>query len=322
MVIEDLDSPRNFLLKERIIKYKKTNKGKVLLWVNKNCDLPQDIEEIISLYGDRRTFLYCLSFSILPSDIPICPICGDKCKLSSSGKRFFRKTCLKQSCQNKMREIKSINRYGCKNVSQAKEIQEKKKKLSLEKFGTTTPLKNEKIKNKIRESLESHYGKDYSKVINKERIKTFKKKYGVENPSQVKEFQSKKSTRYKYDGYNFRSSYELIFYLYCKELNLNVEYESISIPYKDYEGIIHYYYPDFIVDDQLIEIKGDHLLDDEGNLNSSIYDNSEKQKEIDKCKQKCMEENKVVVLKKEDISKIKEKISNKYSENFLKNLKS
>ena len=322
MVIEDLYTIRDYLLNEKIIKYKKTNKGKVLLWIDCNCKLSSDIERVIELYSDRRTFLYCLSYNILPSDIPLCPICGSKCKLSSSGKRFFRKTCLKQSCQNKMREIKSLNRYGCKNVSQAKEVQEKKEKLSLEKFGTTTPLKNEEVKIKIKKSLEGHYGKNYAKVINNERVKTFKEKYGVENPSQVKEFQNKKSARYKYDGYNFRSSYELIFYLYCKELNLKVVYESISIPYKDNEGNIHYYYPDFIVDDQLIEIKGDHLLDEEGNLNSSLYNDSDKQKEIDKCKQKCMEENKVIILKKEDIDIIREKISDRYSENFLKSLKS
>ena len=52
---------------------------------------------------------------------------------------------------------------------------------------------------------------------------------------------------------------ELAYYLWCKETNKHITREPIKLKYF-YQDEVHIYFPDFEVDGQLIEVKGDYLF--------------------------------------------------------------
>lgn len=68
-----------------------------------------------------------------------------------------------------------------------------------------------------------------------------------------------KKNRYKagwYKGIHCDSSWELIFVVYCLDHNINIERNIEPIVYYDENEKRSYFYPDFIVNNELIEIKG------------------------------------------------------------------
>lgn len=54
-------------------------------------------------------------------------------------------------------------------------------------------------------------------------------------------------------------------YIYAKDHDEEIDREPIIIPY-NYNGKEHYYKPDFLYKDKLIEVKADNALDENGNL--------------------------------------------------------
>lgn len=49
-------------------------------------------------------------------------------------------------------------------------------------------------------------------------------RYGVENSMQNHDIQAKAKSSYLYDSMYFKSSWELAFYIYCKDNDLDVAY--------------------------------------------------------------------------------------------------
>ena len=58
-----------------------------------------------------------------------------------------------------------------------------------------------------------------------------------------------------WNGIHFQSTWELAFYLWCTSLGCKCERNRKGYPYT-WEGKRHFYYPDFIVEGELVEIKG------------------------------------------------------------------
>ncbi len=58
-----------------------------------------------------------------------------------------------------------------------------------------------------------------------------------------------------YKGFFCSSSYELAFVIYCLDNNIPIERCNLVYDY-EYEGKHHRYYPDFIVNNTIVEIKG------------------------------------------------------------------
>lgn len=100
----------------------------------------------------------------------------------------------------------------------------------------------------------------------------------------------------KYDNVNFDSSWELAFYIYHKENNLYIERckEKRTYIYNEKQ---HNYYPDFVTDNGIIEIKG--------------YDT-----EISKQKSICNPD--VKVIHYPEIKKYLNYVINKYGKQFYK----
>lgn len=205
-------------------------------------------------------------------------------------------------------------RYGVENPFQSKIIKEKIQETCLKKYGVTNPRKNIEIINKAKETCIERYGVDNPAkvdIVKDKMQKTCLERYGVKNASQSEYIKNKKketlyknygvyhpmSGRYIYNNEYFDSSWELAFYIYHLMNGDKIIREPKAISYM-YNNELHNYYPDFEVNGDLYEIKGNHLINSNGEL-TNIF--SEDQDDILKEKYKCMIQNNVILITKKEI---------------------
>jgi len=199
----------------------------------------------------------------------------------------------------------------------------------LEEQGITVEEYNAKLYQRVLESLSEIYGKKITNLnqlpnwreklretwdnktveelneIDERKRKTMMERYGVENPNDLNTYQ-----KLYYKGLRFDSSWELFVYLYLVDNNIPFEFhkKNFYIPY-EVEGRKCRYYPDFIINGKIYEVKGEQYFD-ENDIMINPYDETDKRP---KYKQKCMAENNVTIIRKKDIKK--------YEDNFKKNHK-
>ena len=131
-------------------------------------------------------------------------------------------------------------------------------------------------------------------------------KTGYYNPQQNPTIFNKRFSKYCYETLYFDSSWELAYYIWLKDNNIEFEYHSgVYFEYK-IDNKIKKYYPDFILKDSIIEIKNDYLLN-----NNCKY-------RIPEEKIVCMKEHNVIIMCKSEMKPFLNYISNKYGRNFLK----
>lgn len=85
-------------------------------------------------------------------------------------------------------------KYGVTNISQLKEIKDKKKQTTLKNYGVENPAQSSEIKNKMKETCLEKYGVESTNSLpdKKDKIKkTIQEKYGVDNIMQVFNVQEK-----------------------------------------------------------------------------------------------------------------------------------
>lgn len=115
---------------------------------------------------------------------------------------------------------------------------------------------------------------------------------------------------YVYNGIEFDSSWELAFWIYHIENNIEIERNTESFKYvfnnKEYN-----YYPDFIIDEKLYEIKGDMFL----NENFNGYEKWQA-----KLKQVVIPKG-INVLYEKKVKPYLEYITTKYDSTYLKSFK-
>lgn len=143
------------------------------------------------------------------------------------------------------------------------------------------------------------YGKKYYNNVEKGK-QTKLERYGDENynnskkatETTIKRFGTKNvSYKYFYDNIWFDSSWEVQYYEYLKKNNIEFEYHPCRIEMENGR----FYEPDFLLikENQLVEIKNPHMLNNKGKLYdfANIGEN-----ELYDYKQKCMEENNVLII--------------------------
>lgn len=178
-----------------------------------------------------------------------CPYCNNERKWIGSGGRTYALTCCSNECLSK---IHSDNNGG----------------------GTQESIK------KIKQTKQERYGDPGYHNIDKMR-KTCQERYGVDNPAQTKiskqhfhETLLKKGKHrcgelgnyaVYYNNEKFDSKSELLFYYWCIENGYDIIKNPKPIEYSINDSK-HLYYPDFIVNGIYVEIKGKHLIDNEGYL--------------------------------------------------------
>lgn len=113
-------------------------------------------------------------------------------------------------------------------------------------------------------------------------------------------------------------------FLYNKDQNITIIYHPEPLEY-NVGGDKHFYYPNFKIGEDLIEVKGDMMIDKEGSIiphPSLIKEKglSNLKKDIE-AKNRCMKDNKVGVWASKEISFYLNYVKNNYGSNFLKTLK-
>lgn len=81
--------------------------------------------------------------------------------------------------------------------------------------------------------------------------------------------------RYNYFGMMFDSSWELAVWIYCIDHNIPIIRTPFAYEYITKSGKTKHYYPDFMINGKLVEIKGDHLIDEDGDLKKLYTDQSD-----------------------------------------------
>lgn len=245
----------------------------------------------------------------------------------------YKETCLNkygvanyfetEECKIKSKKTK-FDKYGDMYYNNVPKIQQ----THIEKYGVKTKLENsiyrdemvkkaiEKNPNFYKENAKKSsitkkekYGNSTYNNSNKNKA-TCLKKYGFTSYAQTEEFHKKKYKKFEYDEKKFDSSYELVFYIYCKDKGLEIEQEPCKLEY-EFEGKKHYYFPDFRVNGELVELKGKQFFKDGVLINP--YDSE--QDGLYKAKFECMKLHKVKIIT--EIKKYKEYVKNQYGEKFI-----
>lgn len=193
-----------------------------------------------------------------------CVICGKSFKLYRNN--ADTKTCSPE-CKDKLTRQTNIDRYGVEVGSQSPEARQKLSEAyfnslelrlanSMEKYGVPYTSQAPEIREKLSKTISSP---EYQKKM----VDIYMEKYGVSNPSQLREVHIKKWNSRKNlkasDGTPLDSSYEVKVYDFWKSLGLDVE-RNIPIEY-EYNGETRTTFIDFSVDGVLFEVKGLHLLE-------------------------------------------------------------
>lgn len=138
-------------------------------------------------------------------------------------------------------------------------------------------------------------------------------KYGVRRYAQTTEFHNKSQHKYKFNDEVFDSFPELAFYIYCIDYNLNIKHIPVKIKYY-FNNEIHYYFPDFELDGQLVEIKGDHFFNKDGTMQCP-FDHT--QDALFEAKHQCMLANNIKIYRSKDYQFAIDYFNQKYKkENF------
>ena len=189
-----------------------------------------------------------------------------------------------------------LNKYG-ENVENPSQLKSSRIKIS-EKLSNYSKTENGRNKILNAQKLTNlNWNSERKNKINETKLQ----RYGTLNPNKA---------IYKYNNILFDSSWELYYYIYQKEiLNNNIQRG------KTFEYFIndekHIYECDFFVNNKNVEIKGNHLIDENGNLSQMPTD------EQNKCKQKCMEENNVQIISKKEMESIIKIVDEKYTKDYV-----
>ena len=155
------------------------------------------------------------------------------------------------------------------------------------------------------------------------RKKTWIDKYGVENVAQLDEVKKiarekgRTISHYLFDDQHFDSSWELQFYKYLKDNGISFIYKPEPLVY-EYNGRNHLYFPDFLVEGEYIEIKGDHLIGADGKLSLPDFMYDAKLQEKYNKKQLCMDYYKVQLLSSKALKPIIKENTIKYGRDWYK----
>jgi len=248
-------------------------------------------------------------------------------------KEEFKETCQKRygvnapaQCPEIYQKVEEtcLEKYGHKCVFQNDTIKEHIKQTIIDKYGVSNPMQNLDIKNKRENTCLEKYGvKSYLENSNfrEQSIKTCLEKYGVEYIGQSHDIHKKSKLKYTYNNINFDSSWELAYYIWLTDHKIEFEYHpDIKFSYIA-NNEEHYYFPDFKIKNEIIEIKGDHFFDKNGNFRCPFNILNEKIQNEYKAKYQCMIDNNIKLLKYNEIRNIMNYIKKTYGTQFLKQFK-
>lgn len=246
---------------------------------------------------------------------PVCKQCGGILRyqnLTTPFNLFCSRKCSNNNEETKQRLKETcMKKYGVDNTAKAECVKAVYRKHMEEKYGKG--IINSFQAREVIEKLEKTKIKKYGSRTYNNRIKaeeTCIEKYGVRCTSQVPEIRKKQQYRYTYNNISFDSQPEIALYIYLTDYNIKFEYQpNIKFEY-EFKNKKHFYYPDFKIENEIWEIKGDHL-----------YEAMKIENTIDNAKYQCMIRNNVKILRYNDYKKYLDYIKEKYGTDYLTQFK-
>lgn len=243
-------------------------------------------------------------------------------KISKGYNLYCNRECFyKSDLVKKHREETVFNKTGKINVFQVEEIKERIKKTNLENIGVEHPLQSEVIRQNCENTCNQIYGCKnpfQNENVKKKCRETMVKHWGCEYNMQSKEIRSKAQTKYNYFGIKFDSAAELIYYIYCKDHNINIIRNTTYLTYYS-NNKIHRYFPDFKIDGVYYEIKGNHMITEDFSAFLDPHTHKTNQQLIDKMN--CLKENNVKIILTKQLKEETEYIIIKYGKDYIKKFK-
>lgn len=242
--------------------------------------------------------------------------------LSEKPESFFQERDKKAKATRK-------ERYGNENYNNSARITETWKNKSEEEKVKIVTNRKRTLKRKYgkenyvnvekaRETIEKHFGsaeKFYEQ--RKEKIKaTNLKRFGAESPMQNHNIRVKAQKRYTYENQYFDSSWELAVWIWAKENSKKIVREPCSFSY-ECNGTIHQYFPDFSINDELFEVKGDQFFENE----KMICPWNRKQDDVYEAKHQCMLAHNVHIWKRENVKEALDYVQKTHGRKFLESFR-
>ena len=216
-----------------------------------------------------------------------------------------------------------IDEYGVDNAFKSDEVKEKIKQTNLKNFGCEYATQNAEIIEKQQKTSRQTCMEKYDNptYFGSETCKQYcMKHFGCENPMQNAEIRKKQQQKYEYEMIHFDSAPEIAYYIWLTDHNIQFEYQpDVHFNYEA-DNKKHSYFPDFIVEGQLVELKGSHFFNDDGTM-CNPYDHS--QDELYEAKHQCMIKNKVNIITDSSlcVKVVYDYIDKKYGEGYLQQFK-
>jgi hypothetical protein len=200
--------------------------------------------------------------------------------------------------------------YGDKNYNNSDKMLDTKSKWSKEE----RELNSRHISDSLKSRSDEEKSKTNELIQSKRRAKMPEIRRKISESLQniederLKEICSRRRKRIEYDGLKFDSKDEILVYQYCKRNNIEIEQNPVVLSYFDRFGKRHKYIPDFKINGQLYEVKGNQYIKD-GQLffpyRKSISDEKLKIFEArDEGKTRCMINNNVKVLLSKELKRM------------------
>lgn len=205
----------------------------------------------------------------LNGKVEYCEICGKPAKWLGT---HYHNVCGSAECTHKLRSLNNAMNNeiyrkrvsdGLKNIPPERkaEIRKHTEETCLEKYGYRHNWSSPEMREngQYKTCIEKYGNRNYHNIELMQ--KTCIEHFGVRSFSQTPEFQEKMWHKFKKDGITFDSSYEYAFYNFLKFIKKEFQYHpKVKFAY-EFNGKTHYFFPDFLIDGQYYEIKGEHLYE-------------------------------------------------------------
>lgn len=262
----------------------------------------------------------------------------DKTKETNLKKYGFEYPMQREYIKEKSKET-CLEKYGTEIITQSKFFKEKSKETCLEKYGVEYALQSNEVREKGKQTkIEKYKDKNYnnrekakqnmlktygvaystqSPKLQEKRKTTCLKKYGVDSFSKTSDFSKKRKSKYYLNNQYFDSKPELSFYIWAKDQGLNIirNIDSFSYIYQNKE---HKYFPDFKIDGNYYEIKGNQFLKEDGTWQNPF---DPTQDALFETKHQCLIKNGVKILYSKEYQKYLNYINQKYGSKYLDQFK-
>lgn len=213
----------------------------------------------------------------------------ERCKATCLEKYGTENVAQSDAVKAKMQET-CIKHFGCPYALSSEGVKKKRKQTNLKKYGVENISQLPETKAKVKQTYEEHWGgigfastelstiyrqtclekygtalpQGIEEVIEKRKQQNIVK-YGVPYYTQTKLYHKNKISHYYVEDTSFDSLPELAVWIYCRDHNIKIIRLPTSFEYS-FNGKIHRYFPDFEIDGQLVEIKGDCFFADDGTM--------------------------------------------------------